>query len=266
MKRTVLLIIAFVVGASAVSLLGQAQPAQKPLAFEVASIKPTSDDDRQFVFRIEPDGTTTAAGITLKRLIMTAYGVQGFRIIGAPGWISSTRWDVQAKHSGLASPDQIHRMLRTLLEQRVQLHAHSDTRNLPIYELVVDRDRSKVVRTRDVGAMPTVRVAPGSIHLTNAAATTFASQLSYAVARPVIDKTRLTGTFDFGLEWTPIAGEDDGPTTVGLPPRLDEPPSSSVEGPSIFTAIREQLGLRLKAARGPVDVLVIDHVERPTPD
>jgi uncharacterized protein (TIGR03435 family) len=110
-----------------------------------------------------------------------------------------------------------------------------------------------------------VRTGLGLVELTNATAATFASQLSYAVARPVIDRTQLSGRFDFRLEWTPQPGEDGGPTTAGLPPAVIAPIPDS-NGPSIFTALREQLGLRLKTTRAPVDVLVVDHVELAAPD
>lgn len=82
----------------------------------------------------------------------------------------------------------------------------------------------------------------------------------------MIDKTTLSGHFDFALEWTPLAGEDGGRTTAGLPPGTNASPPSALEGPSIFTALHEQLGLRMKSARRAVDVIVVDHVERPTPD
>jgi uncharacterized protein (TIGR03435 family) len=173
---------------------------------------------------------------------------------------------VQAKHEGLASPEEIRQMLRTLLEERFQLRTHDDRRNLPVYALAIDRGGLKVPRARDVNARPTVRAVPGSLGLTNATSATFASQLSYSLARPVIDQTNLSGTFDFALEWTPLPGEDGGPATAGLPPAANEPPPTASEGASIFTAIREQLGLRLNPARGAVEVLVIDRVERPTPD
>jgi bla regulator protein blaR1 len=260
-------ILANVVGLLVVAINLRAQSSdQKPFAFDVASIKPVSDADAPFRFRIEPNGTTAALGITVKRLLMTAYNVQGFRIVGGPAWVESQRWDVQATHEGVTSVEQIRQMLVTLVTDRFHLQTHRDRRTLPTYELVVERSGSKVPTTKDGNATPLVRVMPGSLQLTNATSATFASQLSYAVARSVLDKTHLNGRFDFTLEWAPLAGEDGGPTTAGLPPDANEPRHSASDSASIFTAIREQLGLRLKAARGPVDVLVIDHVEKPTPD
>lgn len=233
--------------------------------YEVSSIKPNGGSDFRFAFRIEPNGSLNATGITLKRLMMTAWQLQGFRIVGGPAWVDSQRWDVQAK-SGVArsvSYDQSSQMLRTMLKERFQLQTHSEKRDLPIYELVVDRKGPKFARVTDPKTKHDVRIANGSIQFTNATVATFASQLSYALARPVIDKTGISGEFNFALKWTPAPGEDGGPTTSGLPPGTPEEPASIQDGPSIFTAITEQLGLRLKSGRGPVEILVIDHAEKP---
>ena len=244
------------------ALAGYGQPAVQA-KYEVASIKPNTDSDSRVAFRIEPDGTLAATGITLARLMMTAFNVQGFRIVGGPGWVSSRRWDIQAKPNRATRPDEVRPMLRALLEDRFQLHSHTEKRQMPVYELTVDRKGSKLRRS-DAESKPDVRVSAGSIRLTKATPATFASQLSYAVAQPVIDKTKLTGEFDFTLEWTPETGEDGGPTTVGLPPGTREEPASNADGPTIFTALPELLGLRLKAGRGPVDVVVIDGVLMPS--
>ncbi len=246
------------------ALAGYAQTGAEPAQYEVASIKPNTSDDVRLAFRIEPDGTVAATGITLKRLMMTAFNVQGFRIVGGPGWVASRRWDLQAKHDGAIAPDQIRQMLRTLLEDRFQLRSHSEVRKMPVYELVVDGNGSKVPAAKDSDAKETVRVAGGSIRLTNATPATFASQLSYALGGPVINKTSLSGQFDFAIDWTPQPGEDGGPTTSGLPPGTEVQSAATADGPSIFTAIREQLGLRLKSGRGPVEVVVIDEVQMPS--
>jgi uncharacterized protein (TIGR03435 family) len=246
------------------TLVGYGQSGIDPPKYEVASIKPDTDNDFRFAFRIEPSGRLAATGITLKRLMMTAYNVQDFRIVGGPDWMVSRRWDVQAKPDRVVSPEQIRPMLRALLENRFQLRSHSEKRQLPVYELSVDRKGSKVQRVKDSETKADVRVGAGLIQLTKATAATFASQLSYALGRPVIDKTSLSGEFDFALQWTPEPGEDGGPTTAGLPPGTSDQPASTSDGPSIFTAIPEQLGLRLKSGRGPVEVIVIDDVRMPT--
>lgn len=234
--------------------------------YDAASIKLNMDGNFRFAFRIEPSGTLFATGITLKRLIMTAYNVQGFRIVGCPEWVAARRWDVQAKPDGTASPDRFRQMLQTLLEDRFQLHSHSEKRKLPVYELTVERNGSKLPPVKDSKTEPTMQVANGLIRLGSATTATFASRLSSAVARPVVDMTNLSGEFRFALEWTPEPGEDGGPTTAGFPPGMPEEPLYTRNGPSLFTAIREQLGLRLKSARRPVEVLVIDSVEMPIPN
>ena len=234
----------------------------EPPKYEVASIKPNTDNDSDYAFHIGPDGSVTAAGITLKRLMMTAYNVQGFRILGGSEWVSSKRWELRARPGRPASPDQVRGMLRALLEERFLLNTHAEIRELPVYDLVVDPKGGKVPAPKD--GKPTIRVANGSIELSNAMPGTFASQLSYALGRPVIDKTGLSGNFDFSIQWMPDSGWNGDPTTASSPPGTLEEQSSNSDGPSIFTAIREQLGLLLKSARGPVEVVVIDRVEFPT--
>jgi uncharacterized protein (TIGR03435 family) len=117
-------------------------------------------------------------------------------------------------------------MLRTLLEDRFRLRSHAESRKMPVYELAVDRKGLKLQRVKAGETKPIVRVAAGSIQLTKATSATFASQLSYALGQPVIDKTGLSGEFDFALEWSPETGEEGGPTTAGLPP---EPRTSPLQ-------------------------------------
>lgn len=244
-----------------------AQPASQA-KYEVASIKPNTDSDTRLAFRIEPDGTLAATGITLQRLMMTAFNVQNFRIVGGPDWVSSRHWDVQAKPNRATVPDEVRPMLRALLEDRFHLRTHSATRKLPVYELTVDSKGSKVqaskLKRSDTGSEHTVRVSARSIQMTKTTSGTFASQLSYALGQPVIDKTKLTGEFDFRLEWTPEAGNDGGMAFAVQPPGSKDEPPSTPDRPSIFTALPEQLGLRLQSARGPVDVVVIDAVSLPS--
>jgi uncharacterized protein (TIGR03435 family) len=236
------------------TLVGYGQPGVEPPKYEVASIKPNADDDIRFAFRIEPSGRLAATGITLKRLMMTAYNVQDFRIVGGPDWMASRRWDVQAKPDRVVSPDQVRPMLRALLENRFQRRSHSEKRQLPVYELSVDRKGSKVQRAKDSESKADVLVRAGLIELTKATAATFASQLSYALGRPVIDKTSLSGEFDFALKWTPESGEDGGPTIAGLPPGAGDQPASNSDGPSIFHSNPAATGaspqIRARSRRG----------------
>lgn len=233
------------------ALASYGQSAAAPPKYDIASIKPNTDTDFRFAFRIEPGGSLSATGITLQRLMMSAFNVQDFRIVGGPEWLTARRWDVQAKPDRPATQDQIRSMLRALLETRFHLRSHSEVRQLPVFELSVDRKGPKVPRVKDPEEKLDVRLGPGSIQLTNNTAATFASQLSYSLNRPVVDKTNLSGKFDFALRWTPDPSETP-----------DQPASAPI-GPSIFTALAEQLGLRLKAAHGPVEVIVIDGVQLP---
>ena len=234
---------------TALACYGQSGAA--PAKYDVASIKPNTDNDSRFAFRIEPGGSLSATGITLQRLMMSAFNVQNFRIVGGPDWLTTRRWDVQARPDRPAPLDQIRPMLRTLLETRFHLHSHSEIRQLPLFELSVDRRGSKVPPVKDPAAKPDVRLGPGSIQLTNNTAATFASQLSYSLNRPVVDRTNLSGKFDFALRWTPDPSE------------TADQPAATPNGPSIFTAVSEQLGLRLKAERGPVEVIVVDDAQLP---
>jgi uncharacterized protein (TIGR03435 family) len=247
-----------------IALTISGQRAAPPPRYEVAAIKPNSDSDSRFAFRVESDGALAATGITLKRLMMTAYNVQGFRIVGGPAWVASKRWDVRGKPDRAATADQVRPMLLSLLEDRFQLHARPEKRKIPVYELEVDRKGSKVPRAQNGETQPIVRVSTGSVQLTKATAATFASQLSYALGRPIMDKTGLNGEFDFAIEWIPEPNEDGGPTGAGLPPGAPPPSASARQGPSIFTALQEQLGLRLKSGRDLMDVVVIDRVQMPT--
>ena len=231
--------------------------------YEVSSVRPNSDGDFHYSFRIEPDGKLYATGITLRRLMMTAYDVQGFRLVGGPRWVSDSRWDLEAKPSQPATNAQIQPMLRALLKDRFQLHVHEETRNMPIYELTVGPRGSKL-RRADSKTKADIGIGNGLIRLTRATVATFASQLSYALGRPVVDRTSISGEFSFALEWSPVPGEDGGPGSAGLPPGTPEQPSAAPDGSSIFTAIEAQLGLRLKSGRGPAQVVVIDSAQMPS--
>jgi uncharacterized protein (TIGR03435 family) len=155
-------------------------------------------------------------------------------------------------------------MLRSLLEDRFQLRIHTETRNLPVYELTVGSKGPTLRKADSANVEPYIRTGNGFIRFTKATVGTFASQLSYAPARPVIDKTGISGDYSFDLRWAPAPGEDGGPATSGLPLGTPEPPVSNPDGPSVFTAIEEELGLHLRSARGQVEVVVIDGAQMPS--
>jgi len=243
-------------------LQSQTEAAARP-TFAVNSVKPNHMD-------CCTSGGVGAGGsvnrhVTLKGLIGTAYRLQGFRIAGGPGWIDTDRYDVDGKADDpKADFDQLRLMLRSLLEDRFGLKVHRETRTTAVYALVVDKNGLRMKLSADQvspdvhgpsapgSALPNhgaLRFGPGSA-IGNAVELSFfcSGFLSDATERLVIDRTNLTGRYDIRLQWMP----DESAAQPGE------------SGPSLFTAVREQLGLRLEPAKAPVEVLVIDHAEKPT--
>jgi uncharacterized protein (TIGR03435 family) len=257
-----------------------AQPARP--AFEVASIKP-SQENRFMAVRALPGGRL-AANAPVRLLIQNAYGLQSFQIAGGPAWVESDRFEIDAKATGGADRAQIMTMLQSLLEERFQLRSHRETRQLPVYELVAAKGGPKLppAKAGDCSsadappppgrgqpmAFPCGRVgiqgesSGARMEGRQVAMVEFLRMLAGLMGRAVLDKTGVTGTFDVHLKFAPDS------TTAGLsamaPPGAAPPADISPENPSIFSALQEQLGLKLESAKGPVEVLVIDHVERPS--
>jgi uncharacterized protein (TIGR03435 family) len=279
--------VSVLVGVTIVSPLAQA-PAGSP-AFEVSSVKPNKSGDGRIMLGLQPGGRFTATNVTLRVLIRNAYRVQDFQIVGAPGWLSSDHFDIVAKAEGDPPPDQIQLMMRALLADRFKLAVHDDKRELPIYALVLARPDGKpgpklrpattdceALRGRGRGAAPPpgppgspggsincgMRMAPGNFVAGGLPLTQLAATLSQIVGRVVLDQTGLSGQFDFELSFTPEQ------MPQGPPPGANGPPLPPIDpnGPSLFTALQEQLGLKLESTKGSVDVLVIDRVEPPTID
>jgi uncharacterized protein (TIGR03435 family) len=245
--------------------------------FEVAAIKQHKDLTGNMMIGQTPNGFR-CVNLGLTDLIASAYGVKQDLISGAPGWVGSTRFDIEAK---VAAEDadamkklnghQRQAMLKPLLEDRFHLKAHIETKTLPVYELVVAKGGAKLIAAaadppespdaKAPDAKPDdhpksrmgITIGPGSFEGTDVALGTLVGNLGYIVQRTVIDKTGLTGKYDMKLKWTP---EDQAMSA--------DANSGANTGPSIFTALEEQLGLKLVSSKGPVDTLVIDHVEMPT--
>jgi uncharacterized protein (TIGR03435 family) len=263
----------------------QSQAANKLPEFEVASVKPNKSGEN-FVRIQGPAGRFTATNVPVRLLIRTAYRLQDFQIVGGPAWLNTDRFDVVAKSEEGATQDQTALMLRALLADRFKLAVHNEMRELPIYALVPARGDGRPgpqlrpaaadctsARGRVAGPPPGPppaagrpacgsRMAPGNIAAGGVTMATFAASLSQFVNRTVVDRTGLTGSYDLDLQWTP----EQMPQ---LPPGAERPaflPPIDPNGPSIFTAVQEQLGLKLDSQKGPVDVLVIDHLEQPTED
>ena len=227
---------------------------EAPPAFEVATVKPSKSNAGINNLRDPVQATWT--NIPLAVAIRMAYGIQPDQLIGGPSWIASDRWDIVGKTDRPATWDQHNKMLQTLLADRFKLKVHWETRQLPQYRLVVAKGGPKLVAVReDSNARPSgTRIGRGLIDAHGIGIAQFVFWLRGELGRPVVDSTGLTGKYDFKLQWVP---DESQPNSGGETP----PPDSA--GPSIFGAVRE-LGLKLEAIKGPVDVLVIDHVEKPS--
>jgi uncharacterized protein (TIGR03435 family) len=224
-----------------------------PEKFEVASIKPSPPDSGTETRRY-PGGRFTASGVTLKALIQRAWNVKSFQVTGGPAWVNSERYDVNAKAAleGNISGAQLMPMIQALLIERFHLKIHRETRELPIYSLVVWKSGPKLQPTT-AAAGPTWSKTPGVLTGQKISMDMFATDLLEAeLDRVVTDHTGIKGEFDVKLTWTPVDVND--PNSASTAPA----------GPSLFTAIQEQLGLKLESTRGPVEVLVIESAEKPS--
>jgi uncharacterized protein (TIGR03435 family) len=190
---------------------------------------------------------------------MFAFGIRDFQISGGPSWLDSDRFDIVAKPENRSTPAQVPQMVQSLLVDRFKLKFHRETKEMPVFALVVGKNGPKMKPTRpeDDAARPNRGFQGGRGELTALGADMAAltTRLSAIVGRPVIDRTALTGKFDFKLQWTP-----ENPVQMKSP---DEPVPDNEHGPSIFAAV-QQLGLRLENQKGPVEIIVIDSVEKPT--
>jgi uncharacterized protein (TIGR03435 family) len=229
------------------------QSVATPPAFEVASVKPNKSGDGAWRFGTS-HADITATNVPLQVLITNAYGVRDHQISGGPSWLNSERYDVVAKQSGDdRSPTKTKQMLQTLLADRFQLRLRRETKELPIYALVIGKIGPKL-HEADANPGAGMTYGKGRIKARRASMEQFAETLGNQLGRTVVDKTRLHGDFAFDLEWTPDTSQPIGPGTA----------PAAASGPSIFTAVQEQLGLKLEPQKGSVEILVIDHVERPS--
>jgi uncharacterized protein (TIGR03435 family) len=250
--------------------------------FDVVSIKLNKSDSGMIRVMTKPDGYS-ATNISLKMLLQAAYGIREDLISGVPSSADSTRYDVDAKVAGpdvdalkALSPEQRRSMLQPMLVDRFKVKVHTETKQLPVYELVLAKGGPKLKE-----AMPgdtyangfkgpdgvahggMMRMGRGELTAQAIPTASLVNMLSQQLQHTVIDKTGLTGKYDFTLTWTPEEGS--GPMFKGTDGGSSRPePAPDASGPSLFTALQEQLGLKLQSAKGPVETLVVDHVEMPT--
>jgi uncharacterized protein (TIGR03435 family) len=252
-------------------LYAQSEQTAPTLTYDVVSIKPVKIQRQQGGMRSTPDGLVLM-GVSLGTVIAGAYGVRMDRISGMPAWLTSDPYDLQAKmgDATLAAFQKLPekeqrldrlRMLQPVLEDRLKIKVHRETKIVRTYDLVMAKGGFKLKEADPnntyengikvpEGAPRTglMSLHGGTLHAQAITMSRFAGQLGLMVDGPVTDKTGLTGKYDITLDWAPDAlgaASEDG-------------------GPSIFTAVQEQLGLKLEPTKGPVDVMVIDHVEKPT--
>ena len=269
-----------------VPLLGQSRPEQRLLAFEVASVKANGSGDRGVAISRTPSQFTTR-NAPLARIIGYAFGVRDDQMMGVPAWSLAERFDITGKYfeGSQPSPAQVARMVRGLLVDRFKLETHTETREGSRFALVLARRDGRLgpklkphafdcaaylaKKSGDVAedghkvwpplCAPPIS-SPQRIWASVRPIDALASAIARQVGRPVIDQTGLTGNYDFDFAWSPA--QRTSTATQDTVPRVPQPD----EALSLFTALEEQLGLKLESTRGPVDVLVIEHVERPTPD
>jgi uncharacterized protein (TIGR03435 family) len=257
------------------------QPATPRPAFEVASIKLNKSGDRRMMFPAPRGGRFTASNVTVQLLITLAYRVKDFQLSGGPAWLNTEHYDIEAKAEGNPSIDTLGPMLQTLLEDRLELKFHRETKDLPVYALVVAKAGKLHAAEGECGPMPTgpppplepgklptafcggFFMFPGHLSGQKVAIMQLLDPLSRFTGRIVLDKTNLTGKYDINLEYTPEQGQFQAPPG-GAPPGMPSLPPVDPNGPSLFTALQEQLGLKLESQKGPVEMMVIDHIERPS--
>ena len=284
-----LLLASALAATTASTLVSAAQVSAAGPAFEVASVKANRSGEPAQRIQPAPGGRLTVTNVSLRGLVRFAYEVQDFQIDGGPSWFAVDRFDVAAKAADDSPVSDLRRMLRTLLAERFKLRTHSETRDQPVYAMVLARSDSKLeskLRTSQAdcvpsnagvgvpfdpnspcwppggfGPAPGVPITSGQLAFRGMTMEAFARTLSPIVRRVVIDRTGLTGGYDAEFEASAELPPPPPPPGSGIPNPFD--PRNM---PSIFSVLPEQLGLKLESTRASVDVLVIDAAERPVED
>ena len=263
----------------------QTPPPVVPPTFDVASIKPAAPGARGTFINNSAGGLVRITNMTLKDLLVFAYRVQPFQVSGGPPWVDSDHYDIEAKPDKDPGPDQSRIMLQGLLADRFGLKIHRETKEMPVYELVMLKNTGKPTPglaeifegscvERDPGGAPPpppssgqpidkmpcgmMRMGPDQMFGTSQPLSQLATLLSRMLGRTVIDKTGIDKKYNIQLQWSP-----DQSQSLHLSPDANRPPFDP-NGPSIFTALQEQLGLKLESKKGPVEILMIDHADKPS--
>lgn len=286
LTATIAAVLAWVIGIDA----WQEKAVVQPTTFEAASVRPNNSGIPDSTFRRQPGGRFNATNVTVRQIITNAHQIQGFQLIALPDWASEERFDIVAKIAGDPPPmppgspnDPMMLAVRALLEDRFKLKVRRETRDLDIYALVLARadrkpgpslrsstqDCERIMReAMRAGVAPApppgvevfcgMRRSFGRVVAGGASMSMLASNLAPQLGRTVVDRTGLSGYWDFEMTF---AQEGAGPVPVGV-----ELPPVDPNAPSLFTAVQEQLGLKLEPTKGPVEVVVVESVSRPVQD
>ena len=230
--------------------------APSPLAFEVASIKPSEPGATGGGIRPLLGGRTyIARNVPVRLMIKLMYKITDSQISGGPDWMNAALFDIEARAPRASNIDDLHEMFKNLLAERFGLRFHNETRELPLFALTVDKSgsRMKISESNKEFEIPIQPVARGKITGERVPMPYFAWFLSQQLNQPVVDKTGLDRFYDFQLEWRPEA-----------PVGVDAPSGDTSDAPDFFTALRQELGLKLEKQKGPVQVMMIDHLDKPS--
>ena len=236
------------------SLLTPSIHGEPVLHFDVVAIRENTSPGGEAGMSLR-HGSLQVNNLHLKSLITSAYGVREVSIFGLPGWAEEARYDIRAKVTDAdpklldeLSREQRRALMAAMLEDRFHLKLHEVTKIRPVYDLIVARGGPRFSESVRHGVEPHMEIGRTEYSATNASIPGLSYFLEEVVERTVIDKTGLTGAYDFHVQWMPdLTGTPEGDTL-----------------PSIFTALQEQLGLKLQPSKGPVKTLFVDHVERPS--
>lgn len=228
--------------------------------FEVASIKP-SDPAARIGAITFPPGRFSVDNVPLRTVLLRIYGLNDYQLLGGPDWLKD-RYNMQAKASeGESTESQIRAMAQRLIEQRFHLKFHHESKQLPVYVLTLGKNAAKLSASTEASGASTIGVGKGKITGRRAKLSTLSIALTRLLGRPVFDETGLSGDFDFVLHFDPNS-------VVGLPFKEGSSSDSAAAAdsgePSIFTAVQEQLGLKLEGQKRAIDTVVIDSLQRPT--
>jgi bla regulator protein blaR1 len=229
------------------------------ITFDVASIKPTAPSTQQTVLLFTAGGGFRYTNTSLRSLIQTAYAVQDYQLINGTNWMDSQKYDVEAKPDAggtNVNRDQVLLMVLSLLADRFKLKVHHETKESSIYALVVAKNGLNIKQAADPAGG--ARGGANGRLTGKRSMPQLADLLSRILRRKVVDRTDVSGVYEFSLEWLPDEAQFQA--------YADEPPGAPANpiAPSLFTALQEQMGLQLESTRGPLDVIVIDSAEKPT--